>query len=396
MRRLILLAVVTVIIGLAVTEVAMRPTPGDRVMLWGLFVGIGILAVLAGWAVPRVAGRSPSLDATTAIVATAAVGVAAVAVSAAALTMFLDSHDLRLVLIALGFGVALALVLSVSLTRAVSVDLRRLASVAARIGEGDLPDKTGIDRRDEVGEVARTIDDMLGRLRAAETARARDDAARRQLYAAVGHDLRTPLTALRLAVEAIQDGMVEDAAPYLASMQANLVALSALVDDAILLARAEAGDWTLSSEPSELLEVAEGVVEAVRPVADRAGIEVVLEGEQCKVDGDERVVGRILRNLLDNAIQHAESRVAVLVSSDDGATTVTVSDDGPGFSPEFVEQAFEPFTRSDPSRSGGGTGLGLAIVRTLAGAVGAEASIRQPPRDSAGGATVEVAFRPVT
>ena len=394
MRRLVLLAVVVVVVGLAVTEVAMSPTPGDRLMLWGLFVGIGLLAVLAGWAVPRIAGRSPSLDATTAIVATTAVGVAAVAVSAAALTMFLDSHDLRLVLIALGFGVALAMVLSVSLTRAVSGDLRRLALVAARIGRGDLPEETGIDRRDEVGEVARTIDDMLERLRAADADRARDDAARRQLYAAVGHDLRTPLTALRLAVEAIQDGVVEDSAPYLASMQANLLALSALVDDAILLARAEAGDWTLSSDPSELLEVTEGVVEAVRPMADRARIGVRLEGELAKVEGDDRVVSRIIRNLLDNAIRHAHSRVLVTVTPGVPAATVTVTDDGPGFTPEFAAEAFEPFTRSDPSRAGAGTGLGLAIVRTLAGAIGAEASIRQPPDE--GGATLEVAFRTVT
>lgn len=394
MRRLILLAVVVVIVGLAVTEVAMSPTPGDRVMLWGLFGGIGLLAVLAGWAVPRFAGRSPSLDATTAIVAIAAVGVAALAVSAAALTMFLDSHDLRLVLIALGFGVALALVLSVSLTQAVSGDLRRLAQVAARIGRGDLPDETGIDRRDEVGEVARTIDDMLDKLRAAEAARLRDDAARRQLYAAVGHDLRTPLTALRLAVEAIQDGMVDDPAPYLASMQANLVALTALVDDAILLARAEAGDWTLSTEPSELLEVVEGVIEAVRPMADRAHIAVHLDGELAKVEGDDRVVSRIIRNLLDNAVRHARTTVTIRIVPEEHTTTVAVDDDGPGFAPGFAAEAFEPFTRSDPSRSGGGTGLGLAIVRTLAGAIGAEASIGQGADDR--GASVQVTFRAVT
>lgn len=393
MRRLVFLAVIVVVIGLAVTEVAMSPTPADRFMVWALFVGIGVLAVFAGWAVPRIAGRSPSLDTTTAIVASSAVGVAAVAVSAAALTMFIDSHDLRLVLVALGFGVALALVLSVSLTRAVSGDLRRLADVAARIGEGELPVGTGIDRRDEVGEVAHTLDEMLERLRTAEAARERDDAARRQLYAAVGHDLRTPLTALRLAVEAIQDGMVDDPAPYLVSMQANLMALSELVDDAVLLARAEAGDWNLSSEPTELLEVIEGVVEAVRPMADDAGLEILLRGEHVKVDGDDRIISRIVRNLLDNAIRHAEARVTVRITPGVPTTTVDVIDDGPGFSAEFAQRAFEPFTRSDPSRSGAGTGLGLAIVRTLAEAIGAEAAIRA---GEGPGARMQITFRTVT
>ncbi len=392
MRRLILLAVIVVVIGLAVTEVAMSPTSSDRVMLWALFGGIGLLAVLAGWAVPRIAGRSPSLDTTTAIVATAAVGVAAVAVSAAALTMFLDSHDLRLVLIALGFGVALALVLSVSLTRAVSSDLRRLATVAGRIGAGELPDGTGIARQDEVGEVARTIDEMLERLRAAEAQRERDDAARSQLYAAVGHDLRTPLTALRLAVEAIQDGMVDDPAPYLASMQANLAALAGLVDDAILLARAEAGDWTMSSEPSDLPEVVDGVVEAVRPQAEAAGIAVEVQGLGGKIRGDDQAVSRIIRNLLDNAIRHAATQVTVSITEESNRAVATVSDDGPGFPAEFRARAFDPFTRADASRAGVGTGLGLAVVKTLAEAIGAEAEIVDHPR----GGAVAVSFAPVT
>ncbi len=390
MRRLILLAVVTVVIGLAVTEVAMSPTPDDRVMLWGLFVGIGLMAVLAGWAIPRVAGRSPSLDATTAIVAVAAVGVAAVAVSAAALTMFLDSHDLRLVLVALGFGVALALVLSVSLTRAVSGDLRRLAAVAARIGEGDLPERTAIDRRDEIGEVARTIDDMVERLRAAEAARERDDAARRQLYAAVGHDLRTPLTALRLAVDAIQDGMVDDPGPYLTSMQANLRALADLVDDAVLLARAEAGDWSLTGSPTDLMEVLDGVIEAVRPTADRSGTSVTLLGNSAKVLGDEGAIARIFRNLLDNAIRHARSAVTVTVTEAADVVRVVVADDGPGFPESFRSQAFDPFTRADAARSAGGTGLGLAIVRRLVEALGGAVALGSPDA----GAAVEVRFRP--
>lgn len=392
MRRLVLLAVVVVIVGLAVTEVAMSPTPTDRVMLWGLFVGSGLLAVAAGWLVPRLAGRSPSLDATTAIVAGAAVGVAAVATSAAALTMFLDSHDLRLVLVALGFGVALALVLSVSLTRAVSGDLRRLAGVAAEIGRGELPEETGIERRDEVGEVARAVDGMLDRLRAADAERAQNEAARRELYASVGHDLRTPLTALRLATEAMADGMVDEPEPYLASMKANLAALEGLVDDAILLARAEAGDWTLSSEPSDLAEVIDGVVEAVMPTAEDAGITIDVAGATMKVQGDESAVARILRNLLDNAIRHAASRVWVQVASEPTAVLLTVADDGPGFPDAFAARAFEPFTRADAARSGTGTGLGLAIVRILAEAIGATARIV----GSGGGATVEVRLRPVT
>lgn len=392
MRRLTFLAVIVVVIGLAVTEVAMSPTPTDRVMLWALFLGSGLLALVAGWVVPRIAGRSPSLDTTTAIVATAAVGVAAAAVSAAALTMFLDSHDLRLVLVALGFGVALALVLSVSLTRAMSGDLRHLAAVANRIGAGELPERTGIDRRDEVGEVARAVDEMVQQLRAAEAERLRNDAARRELYASVGHDLRTPLTALQLATEAIADGMVDDVEPYLASMQANLSALAALVDDAILLARAEAGDWSLSIEPSDLAEVVDGVVEAVRPLADHAGVDIVIGGSAPKVLGDDSAIARIVRNLLDNAIRHAVSRVTVDIDGNPDRVLLRVADDGSGFDQAFVDRAFEPFTREDHARAGAGTGLGLTIVRILADAIGGDVRIVS----SESGAVVEVALRPVT
>jgi two-component system, OmpR family, sensor histidine kinase BaeS len=312
----------------------------------------------------------PSLRWTLLAVAVVAVLVAVAVVSAATSAMVLTGAQFRLVLLALVGGGALGVVAAWLVARPLRRDLRRLRDVASGVADGRLDVTTGIARRDEVGALADAVDRMVEQLAALERSRERDEAARRELFIAIGHDLRTPLASLQAAAEALQDGVSPDPQRYLRSMTADVLLLRGMVDDLFVLAQLEAGALHLERLPLDLAELVDGAVETTGPVAQRRGVHVHadLDGG-VPVVGDARALDRVLRNLLDNAIRHAPegTRVEVRVRGDARGCTVTVRDEGPGFPPGFEARAFDRFTRADASRTraAGGAGLGLAIAREL-------------------------------
>jgi signal transduction histidine kinase len=208
----------------------------------------------------------------------------------------------------------------------------------------------------------------------------RDDAelARRNLIASVSHDLRTPLTSLRLLVEAIGDGVVAgpaETADALRRARGNVATLSALVDDLFELARLEAGDiaWTVSHVG--VAELIDETVEAFRPQAERKGL-VLRErvaADVAPVQGNPEKLQRVLYNLVQNAVRHtpADGTVTLRAERDDRFVRIEVADDGEGIPAEQAEQVFERFFRGgDGARNGTGAGLGLSISRAIVEAHG--------------------------
>ncbi|HEX9260839.1 MAG TPA: HAMP domain-containing sensor histidine kinase [Acidimicrobiales bacterium] len=312
-----------------------------------------------------------------------ALTVGGVAAVAAAELMVLDEGELGtvlgiLVLTAL-FSVALVTVASAPLGR----DARRLEATVRRIESGDRTVRTGIARADELGHVARALDELVARLDRLEQERAANETERINLLTNIGHDLRTPLAALRAALEALADGIAPDPDRYLRSMQRDVDALAGLIDDLFLLSRLEAGRLELHPVPIDLAELADEAVEALAPAAAARGVHLVLDASGAvPVSGNATAVARVIRNLLDNALRFAPegSQVQVAVDSDP-LPTIRVIDGGPGFPAGFAPRAFERFTRPDDhrSRSSGGTGLGLAIARGLVEAQGGRIWIEDPP-----------------
>ena len=373
MRWLLVASMAAVALGLAAFELLMDPSPEDRLVLYSVFGGAALISAAVAVTAPRLAQRARTLRAAVLIPAVAALGVAALAVAASALSMFFDSHDLSLLLVALALGVGLGITLAVAVSRRLTDDLERLTSTARAVGEGDLSVRSGITRRDEVGEVARAMDGMIAALSAAQLERDRQEEARRRLVAAVGHDLRTPLTALRAALEAVRDGLAPDPDRYLEAMVGDVEVLDRLIDDLFLASRLEAGSIELALEEVDLGELVEAAAEALAPVAAErsVGVSVGIAGP-VPVRADPVALGRAVRNLLDNAIRHApaDTEVDVDIEKDGGSALVRVRDRGPGFSEDFAARAFDPFTRPDPSRAraDGGAGLGLAIARGIVSA----------------------------
>ena len=206
------------------------------------------------------------------------------------------------------------------------------------------------------------------------------DGARRDLLAAVSHDLRTPLTSIQVLAEAIEDGVVDDRTrrEYAARLAVHARAFSALIDDLFELSRLEAGDirWTL--EQVELAELVADTVDAVRPQAEAEGVVVNTEfaaaGARARANPER--IQRVLFNLLQNAIRHTPSDGSVTVRAEqrNGAVEIEVADTGNGIDPADRAVVFDAFVqgRDDQTRTNGSAGLGLAIARAIVEAHGGQ------------------------
>jgi signal transduction histidine kinase len=216
--------------------------------------------------------------------------------------------------------------------------------------------------------------------------------ARRDLVAAVSHDLRTPLTSLRLLADAIEDDVVdrETRGRYLEQMGVHIRSLSGLIEDLFELSRIEAGDIQWSLQQVRIDELVEETVEAMRAQADAKHVAVSASFAEgiAPVRGNPERLQRVLFNLIQNAIRHtpADGSVTVMAEANGRSVEVEVADTGEGLPPEARERAFEAFYRGGEAaaRSGDGTGLGLTICRAIVEAHGGRIWLA----DSARGARV--------
>jgi len=214
--------------------------------------------------------------------------------------------------------------------------------------------------RDEVAQLARTLNAMLDRLAAATE-------AQRRFVADASHELRSPLATIRAAHEvAAAHPDASDWAAVNADVLAEVDRLERLVDELLFLARSDEHGTRARREEVDLDDLVAAEAGRLRRTAPR--LRVVARETPVRVVGDRHQLARALRNLTDNAEQHATGRVELRVGRGDGDAVVDVLDDGPGIAENEREHVFERFVRLDASRqrSGGGAGLGLAIAREIA------------------------------
>ncbi|HWT23326.1 MAG TPA: HAMP domain-containing sensor histidine kinase, partial [Solirubrobacteraceae bacterium] len=308
-----------------------------------------------------------------AFAAAAAVGLVLACVLIAAALMFVSSHD---ALLASGVAVAagvIAVRTATLLAGGVAADVIAIRDALVAVGEGRRDVGAGVAARDELGELGRAADAMARRLADEEARRKAADGARRTLVAAVSHDLRTPVTALRLLVEAIEDDIVDvpTRRRYLATMQSHIRALSTMIDDLFELSRIEAGDVAWSIRSVELAGLLDETVEAIAVEARAKGVRVSTElpNAPLAARADPERVQRALLNLIRNAIRHTPSDGSVVVraAATAAAVEIEVADTGDGIRPGDRERIFEPFYRGggDAARGAEGAGLGLAIARAI-------------------------------
>jgi signal transduction histidine kinase len=226
--------------------------------------------------------------------------------------------------------------------------------------------------RDEIAELARAAEEMSRRLAEQEAQRGASERARKDLIAAISHDLRTPLTSLQLLAHGIDDGLIDPASGeqgYAEEIAFHVRSLSAMVDDLFELTRLEAGDVQWSIQRVSLDQLVGETVEAMRAQAAAKGIAVQtrVENNLAPAEANPEKIQRVLFNLIQNAIRHTpeDGSVTVAAESAGQAIEVEVADTGAGIPAAERERVFEPFFRGDASRASGGSGLGLTICRAI-------------------------------
>jgi len=371
MRRSLLILVAAA----ALTAALVGPAHGAEPALVtaALVVALGAPALALAHILVARRRRLRSLHRQFAFTAAVVVGVILLAVIATARLMFVSDHDALLVsAIVLGAGLV-ALRVGGLVAGSVAHDVRGVSDALAEVGRGERELRIASAARDEIGDLARAADAMAERLASEERARDSSESARRELVAAVSHDLRTPISALRLLIEAVDDEIVDEATRrrYLATMQTHIHSLSAMIDDLFELSRIEAGDIDWSMRQIELALLVDETVVAMRPEARARQVEISaqLEDRSLSAHADPERIQRVLFNLIRNAIHHTPADGSVTVRAEAGpdAVEVEVSDTGAGIPAADAARVFEPFYRggADAARDSDGAGLGLAISRAI-------------------------------
>jgi len=258
-------------------------------------------------------------------------------------------------------------------------DVEAIRDGLVEVGRGEREVTIETSAHDELAELAAAANAMICQLREEEAGRDLSEAARRNLVAAVSHDLRTPITSLRLLADAVGDDIVEDAETrrgYLRRMGTHIDALSVLIDDLFELSRLEAGDisWTIEQVP--LPELVGETVEAMRVQAEAKGVAVTADVPDTlkPAQANPEKLQRVLFNLIQNAIHHtpADGSVVVRAESVPSGVEFEVADTGDGIAAEERERVFTAFYRggADAARTSPGAGLGLAVSRAIVEAHG--------------------------
>jgi signal transduction histidine kinase len=388
-KRILLFGVVLALAtagGLLYAAVVMGAPPADLQQLTLIMLTSGAASLLVGgFATGWFGGRRYGLRLRLAVVYVAGMAVTLINVLAASLAMFLSTHDLLLLLLALGFSTVLSLLYGIAVTGAVVSDVHRLTATASQLAQGDLAARAHLSGDDEVAQLASTFDQMAEQLQTGIERERAQESARREMVAAVSHDLRTPLTTIRAMVEALSDGVVaqpDEVRRYLALTRAEVQHLSRLIDDLFELSQIESGALRLDLAPTNVAELIGQTVDAYAAAAHDAGVTLDCDAgpNMPSVPADGARLTRVLRNLLDNALRYTPSGGRILVtarlSSDStpASVNVTVQDTGPGLPDGDAERVFDRFYRSASARTRTapttGAGLGLTIARGLVQAHG--------------------------
>jgi two-component system sensor histidine kinase BaeS len=305
--------------------------------------------------------------------------------------MFASEHDLQLATVLLIFAGGMAMTLGFFLASALTDRIRLLEQASRMLAAGDLSARVpvqGLQGLDEVASLAAAFNQMATQLQTADSKQREVERLRSDLIAWVGHDLQTPLASIRAILEALADGVVDDPEAvqrYLQTAQRDVRSLSLLIDDLFQMAQIDAGGLQLDLAPNSLNDLISDTLESFSALASRQG--VTLEGSAAPdvdpVRMDTPRIGRVLNNLVGNALRHtpAGGRVEVRAQRDGSRVEVLVVDSGEGIRPEDVAHVFERFYRGEKSRSRatGGSGLGLAIARGIIQAHGGEIRLESSP-----------------
>ena len=381
--RLVMGTLLIVLVSLGIFKLLMSP-PSGELALMALFLSItAFVSALAGYAAYRFGwiNLSPTLRWTLLGGYALASVLTFFNVWFSAQLMFASPHDLLLAVVLLLFAGGIAMILGYFFSTTVTERIQSLKEAAEKIAGGDLETRVPVTGRDELSTLALTFNQMAEQLQTADRKQRELEGLRRDLVAWASHDLQTPLTSMRAILEALADGVVDEpemVRRYLNTAQKDVMSLSALIDDLFQMSQLDAGGFPLHRANSSLGDLVSDTLESFSELAYRESVR--LEGRvEPNVDPvlmDTQAIGRVLNNLIGNALRHttAGGEIMVYARRTGSGVEVSVRDSGEGIRAEDLPHIFERFYRGEKSRNRGtgGAGLGLAIARGIVRAHGGD------------------------
>ncbi len=308
-----------------------------------------------------------------------AVALALVNVGFTSYLMFISAHDLGLLVALLLFSLGISIFLALSISNTLQSSMQEFLRGVRLMSAGQFTSRITVHSRDEWEELAASFNMMAERLEAAFQKETELEQARRQLVAAVSHDLRSPLASMRVMVESINDGVVTDSETvhrYLRTLQGEVEYLSRLIDDLFELSQFDSGLIELRMGEADIKDLIMETVAGLSAQAEQRQLTLrgSVDGEVPALSIDAQRIQRVLYNLLQNAIRHTPADGTILVEARDAGAEVHVSviDTGEGIAAADIPRLFERFHKGDKARTRGdsGSGLGLSITKGIVEAHG--------------------------
>jgi signal transduction histidine kinase len=284
------------------------------------------------------------------------------------------------VTVALVLSTTLSVLLAVSFTR----PLKKMKNSTVRLATGEYAVKTGVQGKDEIGELASAIDILSDRLELASRESENLTKLRRDFVANISHELRTPVTVIRGSLEALFDGVVTDqdqVKDYYRQMLNESIFLQRLVNDLLDLSRLQNADFKIEMQELNLCDVLDDVVRSARNMAAIKQIEILYEQDAsiCMTTGDYGRIRQMIMVIIDNAIKFSPEQSRVSISLKQRA--ISVRDQGVGIPQEDLPFIFERFYKSKSELNKSGTGLGLSIAKQIADRHNIQVSVDSNPAD---------------
>ena len=278
-------------------------------------------------------------------------------------------EGLRILFVSLLVAAVLGMLLAVLFSWRFTKPLNVMKNVAERLAERDYSARSNISQQDEIGELARTLDELAGRLQLADEESQKLEKLRREFIANISHELRTPVTVIRGSLEALRDGVVteqEDVQEFHEQMYKESLFLQRLINDLLDLSRLQNTDFPIEKEPLNMVDVIHDAVRSSRQLGAEKRLQITSSvDEDCyMLNGDYGRLRQMLMVFLHNSIKFSPEGSELRLELE--GNRLKIIDHGCGIKPEDVPHAFDRFYKARNEHNKSGSGLGLAIAKQIA------------------------------
>ncbi|MGB8454917.1 MAG: ATP-binding protein [Anaerocolumna sp.] len=288
-----------------------------------------------------------------------------------------DQEDIiqsSMYLIVLSVGVALfiSFIIAILFAKGLSTPISKMRNTALELADGKYESKTEISRKDEIGDLARTIDVLADELKENEIERESREQARVDFFANVSHELRTPITVIRAYAESLVDGVITDEEKvnqYYLRILTECKGMERLVGDLLILSKMQNPDFAVEKEPINILQVFDDLLRSIHAISHEKKIKIEISKDHpyYMMMGDYDRLRQMFLIILDNAIKFSNVNTTIhIILSKVDKLTISIRDEGIGISPDDLSSIFDKFYKSKLKQNEQGSGLGLAIAKQIA------------------------------